>query len=641
MDASGSFVQLARRLEILETFRQLRSSGRGFWSPRVLSHAVALALLGPAGCGPKTENEANPDSPVSGQGNDSSLVATVQSEAARQAELEQIDPRNGPWRSEVFAEKAAEQLKGLAALLRSADGIDAASFPDFAESEIAVTALRPRELETLFEDQGITVRRGKAPFAAAAGVTGLARCVAVLQELAAPLGESSERRVTLKIGRVDLSLEGGAETSVSYDAAGKELQQRAEWLCQWKLGGDGPPLLTSVSLISYEEVAWAGGPRWFDDLTSTVFGEEAAFRDHLSFGLNHWLGRIDRAYGINYFRRTGLAIGDADGDGLDDLYLCQSGGLPNRLFLHQPDGKAREGAATFGIDWLDHTTSALFVDLDNDGDQDLVLAAGSKVHVLENVENKSFRRRAELPLLDRDSLSISAIDYDLDGDLDLFVCVGFADKGAHAKQGRELPGFVFHDARDGGRNVLFRNEGSWRFTDATRESGLDAGNFRHSLAASWEDFDRDGDSDLYIANDYGPNSFYRNDEGRFVDVAGELGVLDYAAGMSVSWGDYDRDGWMDLYVANMYSYAGRRIASQPEFLADADAQFQSANRRFSKGNSLFKNSASGVFTETSAAAGVERGRWAWGSLFADLNNDGWEDLFVSNGYITTDDTGDL
>jgi hypothetical protein len=98
---------------------------------------------------------------------------------------------------------------------------------------------------------------------------------------------------------------------------------------------------------------------------------------------------------------------------------------------------------------------------------------------------------------------------------------------------------------------------------------------------------------------------------------------------------------MDLYVANMFSSAGNRITRQAKFRPGDDQTTQSIYSRFAKGNTLFTGSESGTFKEVGAEAGVEMGRWAWSSLFADLNNDGWQDLLVANGFMTTEDTGDL
>ena len=196
-------------------------------------------------------------------------------------------------------------------------------------------------------------------------------------------------------------------------------------------------------------------------------------------------------------------------------------------------------------------------------------------------------------------------------------------------------------------NWLFRNDGKLTFTDATSQAGLDENNKRFSFAAAWEDYDNDGDIDLYVANDFGRNNLYRNDNGRFTDVAAPAGVEDVAAGMSVTWGDYNRDGRMDLYVSNMYSSAGSRVAYQRRFLPDSDQATRSLFQRHARGNSLFENlappadSSGPAFLDVSAEAAVVMGRWAWASLFVDINNDGWEDLMEANGMRTGDTADDL
>jgi hypothetical protein len=144
-----------------------------------------------------------------------------------------------------------------------------------------------------------------------------------------------------------------------------------------------------------------------------------------------------------------------------------------------------------------------------------------------------------------------------------------------------------------------------------------------------------------VANDFGPNYLYQNRDGSFVNVANTAGVVDIGSGMSVSWGDYNRDGLMDVYVGNMFSSAGMRVTLQPDFRRGEEADIRQIYQRLAKGNSLFANQGDGTFREVGAEAGVELGRWAWTSVFVDLNNDGWEDLLVANGYMTTDDTGDL
>ena len=111
--------------------------------------------------------------------------------------------------------------------------------------------------------------------------------------------------------------------------------------------------------------------------------------------------------------------------------------------------------------------------------------------------------------------------------------------------------------------------------------------------------------------------------------------------MSVSWGDYNHDGLMDLYVANMFSAAGNRITKQQQFMNQSSDELKAEIQYIARGNTLFENLGDGTFRDASVEAGVTMGRWSWGSLFADVNNDGLVDLLVANGFLTRDDTDDL
>ncbi len=285
--------------------------------------------------------------------------------------------------------------------------------------------------------------------------------------------------------------------------------------------------------------------------------------------------------------------------------------------------------------------------MDNDGDQDLAVAILGGVAIASN-EGDHFVLRDVLAT-DDDTTSLSAADVDLDGDLDLYVCVDypndfFASSSEVLVQGGAA-NRIYHDANQAGRNTLFRNDiastGAWSFVDATADVGLDQNNRRFSWAACWEDYDNDGDQDLYVANDFGRNNLYVNDGGRFTDLAGKAGVEDSASGMSAAWTDVDRDGWMDLYVANMFSSAGSRITHQPTFKQEATEDVRSRLQRFARGSTLFRNLGTSGFQDISEQAAVTVGRWAWSSNFLDINNDGWQDIAVANGYITSTDTSDL
>ena len=195
---------------------------------------------------------------------------------------------------------------------------------------------------------------------------------------------------------------------------------------------------------------------------------------------------------------------------------------------------------------------------------------------------------------------------------------------------------------DGGRNALLKNLGSWKFSNVTSEVGLDHNNNRWTVAAAWEDYDRDGDLDLYLANDYGRNNLYRCDSKEdgtihFTDIAPDTGTEDMTTSMGITWADPNRDGQPDIYVSNMYSSAGRRVTSQNNFkrnIAGTNDSHINAWKHAAMGNSLFQSQPDGSFLHASKAARINKGLWSWGTTFADRNHDGWDDLFVANGFIT-------
>jgi hypothetical protein len=385
----------------------------------------------------------------------------------------------------------------------------------------------------------------------------------------------------------------------------------------------------------------------FSDCTDSALEANESYHQQLLYGMNHWLERIqDLQYGY-LLGNPGIALGDVNGDGLNDLYLCQEEGLPNLLFVQQADGTVRDMSRSAGVDWLEGSRSALLVDLDNDSDQDLAVATIGGIVVASNDGTGRFKPEGLLPTSD-DIMSLSAADYDRDGRLDLYACAYFRNALDNDTRTRSMgiagAGFVYHDANNGAANSLLRNEivdGKWQFVDVTRDVGLDANNRQWSLAASWDDYDNDGDDDLYVANDFGANNLYRNDAGRFVDVAVQAGAEDRASGMGVAWGDYNRDGRSDLYVGNMFSSAGNRITPQPQFRPGASPELRDQLQRFARGNTLLENLDGQSFRDVSVEAGVTMGRWSWGVDFVDINNDGWEDLVVANGYVTGEDSGDL
>jgi hypothetical protein len=183
--------------------------------------------------------------------------------------------------------------------------------------------------------------------------------------------------------------------------------------------------------------------------------------------------------------------------------------------------------------------------------------------------------------------------------------------------------------RAGPPNVLLLNQGDNRFERAPTSDPISV--WRNTFQSTWADYDGDGDPDLYVANDFSTNNFFRNDgDGQFTDITEATGTADIGFGMGASWGDYDNDGRQDLYVTNMYSKAGRRITGSVEGLNPRLAQM-------SRGNSLFRNTGE-RFDKVSGleepALQVERAGWSWGGQFVDVDNDGYLDLYAGSGFYT-------
>jgi hypothetical protein len=581
------------------------------------------------------------------------------------------NPVEDGWDTEVTSAAADKVLKQLGTYLTDPEHLDAAKLEKYLAPQFACGPLLPPTRVTVFRDAVFHIERGRVDKQVAAnapepyqGARGLAQA---LQELTAPLKGATDIHTKFKLFRIQPT-SSDTFTTVQFFAYSGHLpkgmvEQNATWEMLWRLEGtSADPASKSARLLGIQvndvELAHSTQPKGlFADCTRAVLEKNDCYQKQFLHGMNTWFERIQDTRNFYLLGNPGLTVGDVNGDGLDDLYVCQEEGLPNRLFLQQPDGTVRDDSEAWGVNWLHSSRGALLVDLDNDGKQDLVVAMVGHVIITQNTGSR-FEIRTIVPT-DGDTMSLSAADYNGDGRLDLHANVYFSKtpferrfgEGGAGTEG-ERPGTrgelvssnaIANDGHGGGRDALFRNDikgGKWAFADVTREAGLDDDNRRFSFASSWEDFDNDGRPDLYVANDYGRNQLFRNEgNGRFKEVARDVGAQDTAFSMSASWADYNQDGWMDLYVGNMFSGAGNRITFQPQFLKDKSDR-KSKYQRYARGNTLLKN-VGGTFTDVSEDAGVAQGRWAWSSNFVDLNNDGLDDIMVANGYITTEDTGDL
>jgi Tfp pilus assembly protein PilF/peroxiredoxin len=432
-------------------------------------------------------------------------------------------------------------------------------------------------------------------------------------------------------------------TTVRYDIVGTGTKaHRVEHVGEWEMGWRRNP-------SGWQVVRWTAASHLvsrarnpiFAEITAAALGDNDSFRRQLNIDLDSWMATFDSVLTRDSNGHQGVSVGDADGDGLDDLYVAQPAGLPNRLYRNRGDSTFEDITEQAGVGVLDDTAQSLFADVDNDGDQDLVVATSTNPLLFVNDGKGHFALAQDAFRFARPLqgvlTSITMADYDRDGFLDLYLCVYSYFFGAgEDKAGTPAP---YYDARNGPPGVLFRNDGHGRFVDATQDAGLDAGNDRYHFAAAWADYDGDGWPDLLVANDFGTKNLYHNlgrrdGQVRFEDVAAPAGVLDHGAGMSAAFLDYDNDGLLDIYTGNMWSAPGLRVTSAPTFMGDATPDVRALYRRHVRGNSLLRNLGSGRFEDKTLEAHAEMGRWAWSSDALDFDSDGWDDLYIVNGMLT-------
>ena len=417
-------------------------------------------------------------------------------------------------------------------------------------------------------------------------------------------------------------------------------QRVGNWQISWGLSASEELKLRSWKAL--EETRSRCTAPVFIDIAKHAFGGNRSYTSQLLHGTDYWRTVLDGASGIDIYGHNGISVADIDGDGFDDLYVCQPAGLPNRVFRNRGDGTFEDITERSGLGVLENTACALFADLDNSGRQDVIVVRASGPLLFRNLGGGKFRAKPDAFHFEsppRGTFTGAAIaDYDRDGWLDIYFCLYAFYQGTDQYR-YPMP---YYDAENGPANFMTCNNRDGTFVDVTRQSGLDQHNTRFSFCCAWGDYNGDGWPDLYVVNDFGRKNLYRaNGNGTFTDVAPEAGVEDVGAGMSGCWLDFDNDGRQDLYVADMWTAAGMRVSQQDNFQKESSKQIRELYRKHAMGNSLFQNSGARSFADASVRSGTPMGRWAWSSDAWDFNHDGFVDLYIANGMVSGETREDL
>jgi len=337
----------------------------------------------------------------------------------------------------------------------------------------------------------------------------------------------------------------------------------------------------------------------------------------------------------------GVAVGDFNNDGLEDLFF--SGNMvPNKLYLNQGDFQFKDISESAGIQGDNRWYSGVsLIDINKDGFLDIYIAVGGENEPNNNVlyinnQNNTFSEKAEAYGIDDDGYSMHStfFDYDKDGDLDLYVAnyppTSFTAPVDYYK-------YMIDNHEDRDSDHLYRNDGEL-FVDVTKESGIS--NFGLSLGVVASDFNNDGNPDLYISNDFNaPDFMYiNNGDGTFTnEILNSLQQTSFF-GMGVDAADFNNDGWVDIFQLDMnaadnFRSKANMSSMNPEVFYQSVAlglhhQYMQNSLQLNQGN---LNDSSPAFSNIARWSGVSSTDWSWGGLFADFDNDGWKDLYVTNG----------
>ncbi len=370
----------------------------------------------------------------------------------------------------------------------------------------------------------------------------------------------------------------------------------------------------------------------FESLTSVQTGID--FSNNLIY--SDTLSVLDFEY---LFNGGGVVVGDINNDGLQDVYF--SGNMTSgKLYLNKGDWKFEDITERAGITTSVWCNGVTMVDINQDGFKDIFIAVAGTRHtpaekrrnlLFINNGNSTFTESAITYGLEGTGHNIQAafFDYDKDGDLDVyFLRNAFVEYSRNRARPKSVRG------ESSTTDQLFRNNGNNTFTNVSDQAGILIEGFGLGLQVC--DINEDGWPDIYVSNDFITNDllYINNQNGTFTNQAG--GYFKHATynAMGNDIADFNNDGLVDIVEVDMLPADNYRW--KVTIMGNTYDEFQNSLRfgyepQYIR-NTLQLNNGNGTFSEIGYLAGIEATDWSWSPLFADFDNDGWKDLFITNGY---------
>ncbi|HVH08704.1 MAG TPA: CRTAC1 family protein, partial [Gemmatimonadales bacterium] len=348
------------------------------------------------------------------------------------------------------------------------------------------------------------------------------------------------------------------------------------------------------------------------------------------------------------YNGAGVAIGDIDNDGLPDIFFTGNM-VSSRLYLNKGNMRFEDITQSAGVTTTRWATGATMVDINNDGYLDIYVSVSgppwskpeerANLLFINNGDHTFTEAAAKYGIADTGFTTQAVfLDYNRDGCLDLFLLNNSPRDFARGEAQRHPAGV--RATSPSSYNQLYRNNCDGTFTNVTRQAGI-LPQLGYGLGVVVADFNRDGWPDLYISNDDVSNDvmYINNRDGTFTDKAGDWVKHASFAGMGVDVADFNNDGWPDILQVDMMPLALSRRKRMSGFLTYDNRQ-ELRHRGFRDDYDVNALQLSNgvteqgdlVFSEIGRLAGVAYTDWSWSALFADFDNDGYKDIFITSGY---------